>query len=162
MVDQCRRSNAQLSSTSMEAAEMSLDLSQTPYILGRGGFDNRPTPFPMLDTSLGPTPVLTHISPVSTNMSYARPPSWVQVCAVLCRNGSDDMTFQCRSSACERKSYRRWADFMRHYNGHHATVRRIFWCPNSECTRSQGYGHMPFDRRDKRNDHVERAHRNST
>lgn len=167
-VDESRRSNAQLSSINTAAADTSLHPSVMPHDLETGSFGSWPTQPPMLDSCLRSNLTLTPTSSVSTNLSYAQPLSqpapqqqnaWGQVCAVLCRNGSDNMLFQCRFGGCERKSYKRFADFMRHYKGNHAIVRQLFWCPNGECTRSQRYGNVPFERSDKRDEHVKKVHR---
>lgn len=47
---------------------------------------------------------------------------------------------------------------MRHYNALHAKYQRKYWCPAATCKRSAENGTMPFDRRDRRDDHVSKVH----
>jgi hypothetical protein len=66
--------------------------------------------------------------------------------------------FRCSNSACRGKTFSRWYDLRRHYNGAHAIMPIVYWCEDEGCSRSEPAGDRPFPRKDKLADHVEKIH----
>ncbi|KAH7392064.1 hypothetical protein DE146DRAFT_129410 [Phaeosphaeria sp. MPI-PUGE-AT-0046c] len=81
------------------------------------------------------------------------------VCAVQPTDNPHVFVFSCTSPQCGARTFTRWYDFSRHYNGRHATEKTTFWCPIAGCTRSEGNGNRGFPRKDKMMDHVSSMHR---
>jgi hypothetical protein len=79
------------------------------------------------------------------------------LCSVYRLDGTDTMTFHCQVPGCSNH-FARWPDFLRHYNGAHAIVKKVYWCPSVGCIRSQGPGNVPFPRKDKMLDHARQVH----
>ncbi|KAF2824762.1 hypothetical protein CC86DRAFT_258502, partial [Ophiobolus disseminans] len=78
-----------------------------------------------------------------------------------CMYSTDDPSthiFQCGSPTCRKKTYTRWYDFKRHYNGAHAMERPMYWCDFEGCPRGEEVGGRPFPRKDKLNSHVQSMH----
>lgn len=100
-----------------------------------------------------------HLSPPSPPHGPSIPDV---ISTVHLHGNSDVMSFRCRFAGCEHRTYGRWADFMRHYNGVHARSPHVFWCPEDACKRSKTFGKSPFHRSDKRDDHVNKAHKLSS
>ncbi|KAH9873061.1 hypothetical protein J1614_005458 [Plenodomus biglobosus] len=77
----------------------------------------------------------------------------------VCDKEDSGYVFKCGNCACSDKSYGRWADLKRHYEGAHAGVRRAtYWCEVQGCDRSQAYGDQPFRRKDHLTLHVRKVH----
>jgi hypothetical protein len=70
----------------------------------------------------------------------------------------EEFVFECGAPGCAGKTFGRWYDFKRHFNGAHATVRAVYWCPAHGCARGEAVGERPFPRKNKVNDHVEAMH----
>ncbi|KAH7402317.1 hypothetical protein DE146DRAFT_610603 [Phaeosphaeria sp. MPI-PUGE-AT-0046c] len=66
--------------------------------------------------------------------------------------------FHCASPLCWKRSFTRWYDFSRHYNGAHAAEKTVFWCPVPGCSRSEDEGNVGFPRKDKMVSHVSKIH----
>ncbi|KAH7082245.1 hypothetical protein FB567DRAFT_101770 [Paraphoma chrysanthemicola] len=66
--------------------------------------------------------------------------------------------FKCVDIRCARRSFGRRAELKRHYDGAHAPVRHIYWCPVPSCERSSSIGGKCFYRKDKLNDHIRAMH----
>jgi uncharacterized C2H2 Zn-finger protein len=90
--------------------------------------------------------------------SISHSPSASNVCTVQPTPDSRVFVFRCTFSRCRAKTFGRWADFHRHYNGAHAFEKTVFWCPVEQCSRSEGGGHRGFPRKDKMMVHVEKMH----
>jgi hypothetical protein len=65
---------------------------------------------------------------------------------------------RCDDPGCKKKTFGRWNDFKRHYNGAHARTPIVYWCGVAGCSRSKAAGDRPFPRKDKLNDHIESMH----
>jgi hypothetical protein len=90
------------------------------------------------------------LAPVQDSISY--------VCAVQSTDNPGIFVFQCTFPRCRKKSFTRWYDFNRHYNGTHAAEKTVFWCPILDCNRSEGEGNRPFPRKDKMTSHALKLH----
>lgn len=67
--------------------------------------------------------------------------------------------FHCIHPGCRpRRTFSRWFDFHRHYNGAHAIEKTVFWCPVPSCARSESEAHRAFPRKDKMKDHLLKIH----
>ncbi|KAH6875725.1 hypothetical protein BKA58DRAFT_127112 [Alternaria rosae] len=66
------------------------------------------------------------------------------------------LVFRCSAPSCIGKTFNRWQDFTRHYNGAHAPpdAGNMFWCTVPGCDR----GVRSFPRKDKLDDHVRKVH----
>jgi hypothetical protein len=87
-----------------------------------------------------------------------QPPATSNICTIYSTQGSNTFTFHCTSSRCRNKTFTRWYDFNRHFNGAHAAKTTIYWCPVAECIRSEEVGTRGFPRKDKMMDHVGKVH----
>lgn len=74
------------------------------------------------------------------------------ICLVNRLNGSDMKSFVCQMQGCSGR-YNRWCDFLRHYDGTHAVVKKEIWCPSNACRRKKA-----FPRKDKMKDHARKIH----
>jgi hypothetical protein len=105
-------------------------------------------------------PTLYTLSNVMTHSSPIHPPSVSSnVCTVHPTPNPRIFVFRCTFPRCHAKTFGRWFDFHRHYNGAHASEKTVFWCPVGECSRSEGGGNRGFPRKDKMMVHVEKMHR---
>jgi uncharacterized C2H2 Zn-finger protein len=67
-------------------------------------------------------------------------------------------TFQCRLPHCAAV-FSRHSDLQRHINNIHSKTT-IFWCPAQDCKRNLiGLDNKPFPRKDKRNEHFFKVHK---
>lgn len=80
------------------------------------------------------------------------------ICSVYSMGHPDACLFRCHDSKCQDKTFSRWYDFKRHYNGAHATTPIVYWCEVEGCVRSKAVGNRPFPRKDKLDNHVEKMH----
>jgi hypothetical protein len=71
---------------------------------------------------------------------------------------SDIYVFRCDHHECVKKTFSRWYEFRRHYNGSHARLPVVYWCEYEGCPRSEAVGDRPFPRKDKLKDHIESVH----
>lgn len=91
--------------------------------------------------------------PLSANLHAIQPSS----CAtVIYTTEINDFVVQCASRQCLGMTFRRQADFKRHYQSTHAPKRTMFWCSVLNCPRSEGQ--RPFPRKDKIMDHIQKVH----
>lgn len=103
----------------------------------------------------------THIAPYTPQQVLPTPPrSPRDVCTVKSSNYPHTFVFRCASPQCHDKTFGRWSDFHRHYNGAHAPEKTIFWCPVAECSRNERFGNRGFPRKDKMMVHVAKMHAN--
>jgi hypothetical protein len=105
---------------------------------------------------------IRHPPSTSTSFSYTlhQPVSGLalNICTVQPTPNPRVFVFRCTFPRCRAKTFRRWADFHRHYNGAHASEKTVFWCPVEQCSRSESRGHRGFPRKDKMMVHVEKMH----
>ncbi|KAF2854096.1 DUF339-domain-containing protein [Plenodomus tracheiphilus IPT5] len=74
----------------------------------------------------------------------------------VCDEEDKEYVFKCGDLGCSDKSFGRWTDLKRHYEGAHAVARRAtFWCAVQGCDRSEAFGDRPFPRKDKLADHLD-------
>jgi hypothetical protein len=97
--------------------------------------------------------------PFTTAPFFSTPSSASSVCTVHPTPDARIFVFRCTFPRCRAKTFSRWADFYRHYNGAHASEKTVFWCPVSDCSRSEGGRNRGFPRKDKMMVHVEKMHR---
>lgn len=71
---------------------------------------------------------------------------------------TDTYTFQCHGASCHGRTFGRWPDFTRHYNGAHSAAPTVYWCHVEGCPRSKAARNRPFPRKDKLNDHAKSMH----
>jgi hypothetical protein len=83
----------------------------------------------------------------------------MQVGSIYSTEEADTYIFKCCNPVCGKKTFGRWYDFRRHYNGAHAKMPTVYWCDVGDCARSKVAGDNPFPRKDKLNDHVQKMHR---
>ncbi|KAH7070566.1 hypothetical protein BKA63DRAFT_555667 [Paraphoma chrysanthemicola] len=95
------------------------------------------------------------ICPPSSSSSSS---SSSDVCTVRATNNPRVFVFRCSLPRCRRRTFGRWCDFDRHYNGAHAAVKTVFWCPVADCPRNEDEGTRPFPRKDKMMDHARKVH----
>lgn len=80
-------------------------------------------------------------------------------CVRFVSKDADDMGFKCRVLGCGNRSFSRWNEFARRYNGACVVELKVFWCFQSGCNRSRGAeGNKPFPRTDKRDEHKHKMH----
>ncbi|KAH7082263.1 hypothetical protein FB567DRAFT_102980 [Paraphoma chrysanthemicola] len=96
------------------------------------------------------------ISPPSSSSSSTS--SSPDVCTVRATNNPRVFVFRCILPRCRRRTFGRWCDFDRHYNGAHAAIKTVFWCPAVDCPRNEDEGTRPFPRKDKMMDHARKVH----
>ncbi|KAF2125840.1 hypothetical protein P153DRAFT_94865 [Dothidotthia symphoricarpi CBS 119687] len=84
--------------------------------------------------------------------------AFVKIATVYSPGSSSTAVFSCQSPGCAGRTFSRWPDFKRHYDGAHALEKTIYWCHVSECERSEADGKSPFPRKDKMKDHVRKVH----
>jgi hypothetical protein len=113
--------------------------------------------------SVLPPPALMQTRADVENTSAQLPPAWSpspvsSICVVQPTCGPQTFAFQCTELQCYGRSYKRWYEFERHYNGIHAAEKTVHWCPIPECHRSEGEGHRPFPRKHKMMDHAWKIH----
>ncbi|OSS53705.1 hypothetical protein B5807_01620 [Epicoccum nigrum] len=162
--------NAAMLDSNVQHAQASCDLS-SPWPGVSGGMAHAAhvaAPYHQTD-SAAPAPLAQEhvttftgetVSPSTTSISHGsvdKPYNLEKTCSISRREGSDDMSFRCLVSECHR-SYGRWPDFLRHYNGAHAVKKKAFWCPKDGCARNRVGGNNPFPRKDKLKDHLRQAH----
>lgn len=84
----------------------------------------------------------------------------MDVCTVQATTSSNALVFRCSHPDCRRRTFGRWGEFNRHYNGSHASDKTVFWCPVAGCSRSEAKGtsNRPFPRKDRMMDHVMKIH----
>lgn len=113
------------------------------------------------------TPLLTTNSQNNEHNTTQRPQVQLEsmttahICSVRTTSDPNVFVFHCASPQCRKRTFARWYDFNRHYNGAHATEKTIFWCPMSGCSRSEGEGNHGFPRKDKMMNHVSNIHRHA-
>lgn len=102
------------------------------------------------------TPITTlplsmhHFTPIQTHR--------IAIGTVYSTSDQDTFVFKCFHESCRHKSFGRWYDFKRHYNGAHAVELPQFWCTVEGCERSEMLGRRSFRRKDKLGDHVRKVH----
>jgi hypothetical protein len=71
----------------------------------------------------------------------------------------DTVVFKCSAPACDGRTFNRWHELKRHYNGAHMAegVGKTFWFSVVSCERGVAGG-RPFPRKDKGDDHVRSVH----
>jgi hypothetical protein len=104
-----------------------------------------------------PSATLPPTLPQSFSLQATQPTS--NICTVQPTPDPRIFVFRCTFPRCRAKTFGRWADFHRHYNGAHASEKTVFWCPVGDCNRSESRGHRGFPRKDKMMVHVEKMHR---
>jgi hypothetical protein len=98
-------------------------------------------------------------APLIPMQTYATPaPLDSNICTVQPTNDPHSFIFRCAFPHCHVKTYARWSDFYRHYNGAHAPEKTIFFSPVVECHRSVRRGNRGFPRKDKMRTHVAKMH----
>ncbi|KAH4184565.1 hypothetical protein HBI81_242760 [Parastagonospora nodorum] len=102
-----------------------------------------------------PSTPKTSLSAISPSPNLA---ARVMVGTIYSCPDTDTYTFQCRSSTCHDRTFSRWPDFTRHYNGAHATTPTVYWCDVEGCPRGKAARNRPFPRKDKLNDHAKSIH----
>jgi len=80
------------------------------------------------------------------------------ICAIKPTANPKVFVFRCTDLFCYDRTFTRWPDFLRHYNGAHAAEKTLFWCPISCCDRSEGENNRPFPRKDRMMDHALKIH----
>lgn len=106
-----------------------------------------------IDASDNTTPPSLH-----TTSSRAKDRLTPNICAVQLTDNPNNFVFRCTFPRCRARTFTRWYDFHRHYNGAHALEKTFFWCPVPGCGRSEGEGNHGFPRKDKMLDHVSKVH----
>ena len=94
----------------------------------------------------------------ASQTSTATQSSTSNVCAVRITGNPQVFRFHCTFPRCRRRTFSRWYDFNRHYNGAHATEKTVFWCPAGDCNRSERSNNRPFPRKDKMMSHALKMH----
>lgn len=122
-------------------------------------YHNQPTTF---TTNQIVTPLVTlppsvhhfqptyHFTPIQTHH--------LAIGTIYSTSDADTFVFKCFHEACHPKSFGRWYDFKRHYNGAHAVEVPQFWCAVDGCERSDRPGGRSFPRKDKLREHVRKVH----
>lgn len=85
-------------------------------------------------------------------------PQPIAIGIVYSTSDADAFIFKCFHEACRPKSFGRWYDLRRHYEGKHAAETPQFWCTVKGCERSDGPGGRSFPRKDKLGEHVRKVH----
>jgi hypothetical protein len=79
------------------------------------------------------------------------------IASITSTDQADVYVFECSATNCH-KTFGRWYDFKRHYDGAHSSEGPEHWCTVGGCDRSKAVGGRPFPRKDKLNDHVKKMH----
>ena len=114
------------------------------------------TPPPLDDNVMFPTNTI--ISPSIDSPFISNTTMKTSIASMYSTDEPDAYIFQCDDSACKQRTFNRWYDFRRHYNGAHATAPTVYWCESTGCPRSKAVGDRPFPRKDKLNDHIQAIH----
>lgn len=107
---------------------------------------------PAFDREATPNPAL------SLQQGYPMQLTDYHICSVEATADPKVFVFRCNDLYCYGRTYTRWPDFQRHYNGAHALEKTVFWCPVSTCNRSEGDNNRPFPRKDRMMDHAAKVH----
>lgn len=114
--------------------------------------------FPCFPNIFEPPPIQYHDAALSQAPPHQQSRNTTDICTVQAINGSRQCIFRCAIRCCRGKTFSRWTDFFRHYNGAHAPDKTVFWCPVADCSRHEGRRSRPFPRKDKMMDHVAKKH----
>jgi hypothetical protein len=71
---------------------------------------------------------------------------------------TNKFTFQCTDASCRYHPFEQMNTFGRHYKEAHALNQAVFWCPMSDCNRSELGSEEPFKRKERMEDHALRKH----
>ncbi|KAJ4361911.1 hypothetical protein N0V83_010852 [Neocucurbitaria cava] len=96
-------------------------------------------------------------SPTASPLSLNDQPN-IMVGSMYSTASLDAFVFKCSIPECMEKTFGRWYDLRRHFNGAHTVEGEVYWCEVVGCARSALGGGRPFPRKDKMNDHVRKIH----
>ncbi|CAO2653195.1 Nn.00g026060.m01.CDS01 [Neocucurbitaria sp. VM-36] len=115
-------------------------------------------------TTMDVSPSAALDPPVSTEFhptkSSAMERSSIKIGTMYGTASLDAFVFKCSIPECADKTFRRWYELKRHYNGAHTAEGEgeAFWCEVVGCVRSALACGRPFPRKDKLHDHMRKIH----